>query len=87
MVVFGSEEDSDSVIRVENRGSHPKLSFVSSYLGYFAKAAILSKRVCIILSSEFPLIVEYEIKDIGHVKFYLASKKEDWFVLLILNYK
>ena len=77
LVVDGSEDDSDSVVRVENGGSHPKLSFVSSYLGYFTKAAILSKRVCIILSSEFPLIVEYEIEDIGHVKFYLAPKIED----------
>ena len=71
------DDDDESVIKVENGGTHPKLSFVSSYLGFFTKAATLSKTVKITLSSEFPLIVEYEIEDIGYVKFYLAPKIED----------
>ena len=71
------DDDDESIIKVENGGTHPKLSFVSSYLGFFTKAATLSKSVKLTLSSEFPLIVEYEIAYIGYAKFYLAPKIED----------
>ena len=71
------DNDDESIIKVENGGSHTKLLSVNSYLGFFTKAATLSKTIKITLSLEFPLIVEYEIEDIGFAKFYLAPKIED----------
>ena len=47
------------------------------YLNFFTKATPLSSQVILSLSPEVPLVVEYDIEEIGHVKYFLAPKIED----------
>merc|ERR1711990_1375326 len=53
------------------------LTFALRYLNFFTKATPLSSQVILSLSPEVPLVVEYDIDDIGHVKYFLAPKIED----------
>merc|ERR1712189_58087 len=53
------------------------LTFALRYLNFFTKATPLSSQVILSLSPEVPLVVEYDIEDIGHVKYFLAPKIED----------
>jgi len=53
------------------------LNFALRYLNFFTKATPLSKRVILSLSPEVPLVVEYDIEDVGHVKYFLAPKIDD----------
>lgn len=53
------------------------LSFALRYLNSFAKATPLSPTVTLSMSKELPVVVEYRIADMGHVRFYLAPKIED----------
>ena len=52
------------------------LTFALRYLNSFAKATPLSPFVILSMSKELPIVVEYRIADMGHVKFYLAPKIE-----------
>ncbi len=47
------------------------------YLNSFAKASSLSTHVSLHLSNQYPLMIEYEIENMGFVKFYLAPKMDD----------
>ena len=47
------------------------------YLNFFTKATPLSPQVILSLSPEVPLVVEYDIEEVGHVKYFLAPKIED----------
>ena len=51
--------------------------FSFRYLNFFTKATPLSPQVILSLSPEVPLVVEYDIEDVGHVKYFLAPKIED----------
>lgn len=53
------------------------LAFACMYLNMFTKASCLSNQVCLSMSPEVPLVVEYNIGEIGHVRYYLAPKIED----------
>lgn len=53
------------------------LTFALRYLNFFTKATPLSSQVILSLSPEVPLVVEYDIEDIGHVKYFLAPKIEN----------
>jgi proliferating cell nuclear antigen len=53
------------------------LSFALRYLNSFSKATPLSPTVVLSMSKELPIVVEYRIADMGHIKFYLAPKIED----------
>ncbi|KAK9817203.1 hypothetical protein WJX72_011042 [[Myrmecia] bisecta] len=53
------------------------LSFALRYLNSFAKATPLSHTVTLSMSKELPVVVEYRIGDLGHIRFYLAPKIED----------
>jgi len=54
-----------------------QLTFALRYLNYFTKATPLSSSVCLSMSKEVPLVVEYRIEDHGYLRFYLAPKIED----------
>lgn len=54
-----------------------ELNFALRYLNFFTKATPLSKQVVISMSPEVPVVVEYPIEDVGHIKFYLAPKIDD----------
>jgi len=51
--------------------------FACRYLNLFTKAAALSSQVKICLSPEVPLMMEFNVGKIGHLRFYLAPKIED----------
>ena len=53
------------------------LTFALRYLNSFAKATPLSTSVALSLSKDLPVVVEYTIADMGHIKFYLAPKIDD----------
>merc|ERR1711899_22563 len=53
------------------------LTFACRYLNMFTKATCLAPQVSLSMSPDVPLVVEYKIGDIGHVRYYLAPKIED----------
>jgi proliferating cell nuclear antigen len=53
------------------------LNFALRYLNFFTKATPLSSSVTLNLSKDVPLVVEYAIESVGHIRFYLAPKIED----------
>ncbi|KNC51754.1 proliferating cell nuclear antigen [Thecamonas trahens ATCC 50062] len=52
-------------------------SFALRYLSFFTKATPLAPTVTISMSNGVPLVVEYPVGDMGHIRFYLAPKVED----------
>lgn len=53
------------------------LSFSVKYLLNFTKATILCDHVKLYIHNEYPLCIEYTIKDLGFLKYYLAPKLDD----------
>ena len=53
------------------------LSFALRYLNLFNKAYSLSNSVKISMAADTPLVVEYEVENLGALKFYLAPKISD----------
>lgn len=53
------------------------LTFALRYLNNFAKATSLSPCVRIGLSKDVPVLVEYLVGDLGHMRFFLAPKIEE----------
>ncbi|KAG3268665.1 hypothetical protein H1C71_021666 [Ictidomys tridecemlineatus] len=54
-----------------------QLTFALRYLNFFTKATPLSPTVTLSMSADVPLVVEYKIADMGHLKYYLAHKIKD----------
>jgi proliferating cell nuclear antigen len=52
-------------------------SYGLQYLNSFAKASSLSNQVSLYLSTQYPLMIEYNVEQMGFIKFYLAPKMED----------
>lgn len=69
-------EKTDDQIFIEC-GEKVSSSYGLQYLNSFAKASSLSSTVSLHLSSSFPLMIEYDIENMGFVKFYLAPKMDD----------
>lgn len=53
------------------------LTFACRYLNSFTKASPLSAQVQLSMSADVPLVVEYKVQDLGHIRYYLAPKIED----------
>lgn len=53
------------------------LTFALRYLNAFTKATSLSDQVKLSMSPDVPLVVEYKMKDLGHIRYYLAPKIQD----------
>ncbi|XP_050078375.1 proliferating cell nuclear antigen [Anopheles maculipalpis] len=53
------------------------LTFACRYLNSFTKATPLCNQVQLSMSADVPLVVEYRIPDLGHIRYYLAPKIED----------
>ena len=51
--------------------------YALKYLNFFAKATLLTDTVTIFLAENQPLVVQYELKNTGYLKYYLAPKIED----------
>lgn len=58
----------------ENKQEKVCLSFALRYLNMFNKASTLCNYVKLMLATETPLVVEYEIEQLGTLKYYLAPK-------------
>lgn len=54
-----------------------KLTFSCRYLNCFIKAGPLCAQVQLSMSNDVPLVCEYKIGDIGHIRYYLAPKIDD----------
>jgi len=52
-------------------------SFAIKYLESFCKATPLSSTVTLKMHDESPLVVEYEVGDMGYIRYYLAPKIDD----------
>lgn len=50
------------------------LAFALRYLNMFTKASSISDKVALFLSTEYPLMVEYELMNLGILRFYLAPR-------------
>lgn len=53
------------------------LTFALRYLTNFSKATPLASQVKLSLTKDLPIVVEYQVGELGSVKFYLAPKIED----------
>jgi proliferating cell nuclear antigen len=69
-----TKEDEQVTIEMEEPVT---LNFALRYLNFFTKATPLSGSVVLCLSKDVPLVVEYRMEDLGHIRFYLAPKIED----------
>mmetsp|Transcript_33762 Transcript_33762/g.49577 ORF Transcript_33762/g.49577 Transcript_33762/m.49577 type:complete len:260 (-) Transcript_33762:433-1212(-) len=54
-----------------------ELTFALRYLNFFTKATGLGPTVVISMSPEVPIVVEYPIEEVGHIKYYLAPKIDE----------
>jgi len=74
----GSQASVDSeeavVVKVEEENS---LTFALRYLNLFSKGSSLASKVSLSLSTKIPLRVEYNLGDLGYLRFYLAPKIDD----------
>jgi proliferating cell nuclear antigen len=68
------EEDQETVIELNQACS---LTFSLKYLQNFTKATPLAKSVTLCVSTEVPMLVEYKVGDIGHIRYYLAPKMNE----------
>ena len=53
------------------------LAFALRYLNMFTKASAIGQQVSLYLSKEFPLMVQYQLGELGVLKFYLAPRISD----------
>ena len=69
-----TKEENKVVVEMQEPVS---LTFALRYLNSFAKATGLSGTVKLSISKDLPVMVEYPIADMGHVRFFLAPKIDD----------
>ncbi|KAJ1721773.1 hypothetical protein LPJ61_005998 [Coemansia biformis] len=78
LLKHGKRIDEDSkaptTVEITEPVSH---SLALKYLANFAKAAPLSDTVTINLIEDAPVMFEFKISDMGHIRFYLAPQIED----------
>jgi len=53
------------------------LNFSLRYLNFFTKATSLSSYITLSMAPAVPLVCEYNIENLGHIRFYLAPKLDD----------
>lgn len=70
----GEKEEDEIQIECEEKVNS---TYGLQYLTGFAKASSLSNRIGLYLSPSFPLMIEYNIENIGYIKFFLAPKMDD----------
>merc|ERR1711998_598936 len=68
------EKEQQTLIELQEPVS---LTFALRYLNFFTKATPMSESVTLSLSKEVPLAVEYQIGEMGHLRYYLAPKVDD----------
>ena len=75
-IVMEMNDSSDLAERVLLEVVEPvNLSFALRYLNMFVKATPLSEQVMLSMSSEYPLMVQYDLPNaLGFIRFYLAPR-------------
>ena len=71
-----SAEKIDDQVVIESK-EDVACSYGLQYLNTFAKASALSNLVILHISQKYPLMIDYEIEDVGYLKFYLAPKMDE----------
>lgn len=70
----GVEDDKDNIeIKTEQDIAS---SFALKYLNFFSKATPLTSMLTLMLSPNMPMVLEYAIEGVGHVRYYLAPNNE-----------
>ena len=72
----GVDKDDDNAVTIDME-EPVELTFALRYLNFFTKATGLGPTVVISMSPDVPVVVEYPIEQIGHIKYYLAPKIEE----------
>lgn len=54
-----------------------ELNFALRYLNLFTRATALGPTVTLSLSPDIPVVVEYPIDNLGHIRYYLAPKIDE----------
>jgi len=72
----GSAEKEDEQVSVTME-EPCELTFAMRYLNFFTKATGLGSTVNLSMSPDVPVVVEYPIENVGHVRFYLAPKLDE----------
>eukprot|EP00993_Chasmostoma_nieuportense_P002808 NODE_3572_length_943_cov_114.242647_g3420_i0.p1 GENE.NODE_3572_length_943_cov_114.242647_g3420_i0~~NODE_3572_length_943_cov_114.242647_g3420_i0.p1 ORF type:complete len:284 (+),score=84.35 NODE_3572_length_943_cov_114.242647_g3420_i0:62-853(+) len=68
------KEEENTTIELQEPVS---LNFAVRYLATFSKASTMSEKVKLSLAKDVPLIVEYAIGEMGHIRYYLAPKVDE----------
>jgi proliferating cell nuclear antigen len=71
-----SVDKADEAIVIET-SEDLSLTFALKYLNIFCKSTTLASSVTLSLSTDSPLMVEYKMKDLGHIRYYLAPKIDE----------
>lgn len=71
-----ADDDDDKAIAIDME-EPVTLTFALRYLNSFTKATALSASVRIKLSKDLPVVVEYHLTGLGHVRYYLAPKIDE----------
>lgn len=75
--LISKDDIDDEERRVHIEMSKPiAATFALKYLNSFVKATPLSEQVSLSMAADFPLVVQYDIEDLGPLRFYLAPKVE-----------
>lgn len=53
------------------------LNFALRYLAMFSKGTALGPTVALSMSPDIPIVVEYPIEKLGHIRYYLAPKIDE----------
>ena len=73
----GVDKKEDEVETTIDVNEPVQLTFALRYLNSFTKATPLSPSVTLSMSKELPVVVEYQIAEIGHIRYYLAPKIDE----------
>merc|ERR1719172_258380 len=73
----GVDKKEDEVETTIEVNEPVQLTFALRYLNSFTKATPLSPSVTLSMSKELPVVVEYQIAEIGHIRYYLAPKIDE----------
>jgi len=71
-----SDEDEKKQVQIKLE-DEIKQTFALRYLNLFAKATAVSEYVTLMLNEEVPLVVEYKVAELGHLRYFLAPKIDD----------
>lgn len=72
-----AESDKEEETVIIDMQEPVKLTFACRYLNSFVKATPLCGQVKLSMSADVPLVCEYSIGEIGHIRYYLAPKIDD----------